>query len=45
MEPKDARIVLEGGGPTVIPSVDGELVDWAVSLEALPQLLAAPGSG
>ncbi|NGP05964.1 hypothetical protein G6038_10860 [Rhodococcus sp. 14C212] len=43
VEPKDARIVIEGGGPTVIPSVDGELVDWAVSLESLPQLLAAPG--
>ena len=43
VEPKDARIVLEGGGPTVIPSVAGELVDWPVSLESLPQLLAAPG--
>ncbi|MGV9747604.1 VanW family protein [Rhodococcus zopfii] len=43
VEPKDARIVIEGSGPTVVPAVKGELVDWAKTLEPLPRLLAAPG--
>lgn len=43
VEPKDARIVIEGGGPTIVPAVKGELVDWTKTLEPLPQLLAAPG--
>ncbi|MEU5842196.1 VanW family protein [Rhodococcus sp. NPDC047139] len=38
-EPESARIVLDGGRPTIIPSKAGELVDWPVTLENLPDLL------
>ena len=36
---KDATVVLEGGGPVVRPSTDGRGVDWAKSLEPLPDVL------
>ena len=42
-EPKDARIVLDGGRPTVVPSETGELVDWPVTLENLPGMLKEQG--
>jgi len=42
-EPKDARIVLESGRPSVVPSETGELVDWPVTLEKLPDLLKQEG--
>lgn len=38
-EPTDAQIVLDGGRPSIVPSRTGELVDWAVTLENLPDLL------
>ncbi len=43
VEPKDARVVIEGSAPTVVPAVEGELVDWVKTLETLPQLLATSG--
>ncbi|WP_422630469.1 VanW family protein [Rhodococcus sp. (in: high G+C Gram-positive bacteria)] len=43
VEPKDARVVIEGSAPTVVPSIKGELVDWVKTLETLPQLLASSG--
>ncbi|APE10618.1 VanW family protein [Rhodococcus pyridinivorans] len=42
-EPKDARIVLDGGRPTIVPSETGEMVDWPVTLERLPDLLKEAG--
>ncbi|MDC3727268.1 VanW family protein [Rhodococcus sp. Rp3] len=42
-EPKDARIVLDGGRPTIVPSETGEMVDWPVTLERLPDLLKEEG--
>ncbi|MBF4480044.1 VanW family protein [Rhodococcus rhodochrous] len=42
-EPKDARIVLDGGRPTIVPSETGEMVDWPVTLEKLPDLLKEEG--
>ncbi|WP_455901127.1 VanW family protein [Rhodococcus gordoniae] len=42
-EPKDARIVLDGGRPTIVPSETGEMVDWPVTLEKLPDLLKQEG--
>ncbi|MEE2032737.1 VanW family protein [Rhodococcus sp. CC-R104] len=42
-EPKNAQIVLQGGRPTVVPGVRGELVDWDPTLAPLPQLLSASG--
>ncbi|WP_241384922.1 VanW family protein [Rhodococcus sp. CH91] len=42
-EPKDAQIVLEGGRPSIVPSRTGELVDWPVTLENLPDLLKEEG--
>ncbi|PTR23502.1 vancomycin resistance protein YoaR [Rhodococcus sp. OK519] len=42
-KPKDASISLSSGSPVVVPSVTGELVQWAKTLEPLPALLTAPG--
>lgn len=41
VEPRDAQVVIQGGGPTVVPGVKGELVDWEKTLENLPALLAS----
>ncbi|MFC7342602.1 VanW family protein [Saccharopolyspora griseoalba] len=38
---KDAEIVLEGGRPTVHPSVDGVSIDWKKSFEPLMEKLRA----
>ncbi|WP_206038086.1 VanW family protein [Rhodococcus sp. HNM0569] len=37
VEPRDAKIELSGGAPTVVPSIDGNLVAWPRTLEQLPQ--------
>ncbi|MPZ64106.1 MAG: vanomycin resistance protein VanB [Pseudonocardiaceae bacterium] len=36
---KDAEVVLQGGSPTVLPSVTGRGIDWKVSLEPLMEVL------
>ncbi|WP_137723918.1 VanW family protein [Prescottella subtropica] len=41
-KPKDASFSFGGGAPQVVPSVTGEMVQWAKTLEPLPALLAAP---
>ncbi|WP_245650193.1 VanW family protein [Millisia brevis] len=41
VQPIDARIVVDGG-VTIVPAVDGNVVDWRVTLERLPQVFAAP---
>ncbi|MFD3511107.1 VanW family protein [Nocardia sp. NPDC058666] len=43
IEPKDATFALGVGKPTVVPSVVGEKVDWAKTLEQLPAVLTQPG--
>ncbi len=35
----DAEVVLQGGSPTVLPSVTGRVIDWKVSLEPLMEVL------
>ncbi len=42
--PKDATITLDGGSPTVVPAVVGDLVQWPKTLETLPELLRGNGS-
>lgn len=43
-KPQDAKVVLSGGSPTVVPSVTGNLVQWPKTLEKLPELLSTPGA-
>jgi len=40
VEPENARIVIQGGAPTVVPGTKGEVVDWEQTLADLPRLLA-----
>jgi vancomycin resistance protein YoaR len=42
--PKDAAITLDGGSPTVVPAVVGDLVQWPKTLETLPEVLRGNGS-
>jgi vancomycin resistance protein YoaR len=35
----DARVVFSGGHPSVVPSVDGKVVDWDATLAGLPDVL------
>ncbi|MGH3753648.1 MAG: VanW family protein [Pseudonocardiaceae bacterium] len=42
---KDAQILIQGGVPVVLPSVDGRGIDWAASLMPLFDVLHSPGSG
>ncbi|BAH53498.1 VanW family protein [Rhodococcus opacus] len=42
--PKDAKITLDGGAPTVVPAVVGDLVQWPKTLETLPEVLRGNGS-
>ncbi|SEC34933.1 VanW family protein [Rhodococcus koreensis] len=42
--PKDAKITLDGGSPTVVPAVVGDLVQWPKTLETLPEVLRGNGS-
>lgn len=44
VKPQDAKVVLSGGSPTVVPSVTGKLVQWPKTLEKLPELLSTPGA-
>ncbi|MFD4366713.1 VanW family protein [Rhodococcus sp. NPDC058521] len=39
VQPKDASVTLDGGSPSVVPAVVGDLVDWPKTLENLPDLL------
>lgn len=41
---KDATIVIEGGVPTVKPSVDGRGIDWDKSLQPMPDVLRGAGN-
>lgn len=38
---KDASFVLGSGAPTIVPGVVGDMVQWPVTLEQLPTLLAS----
>lgn len=40
---KDAEILIQGGAPTVLPSVDGRSIDWAASLRPLRDVLHISG--
>lgn len=40
--PVDARVLIRGGAPTVVPGVDGRGIDWGATLSTLPFVLAAP---
>jgi vancomycin resistance protein YoaR len=42
---KSAEILIQGGVPVVLPSVDGRGIDWAASLVPLLDVLHSPGSG
>lgn len=41
---KNAEILIQGGAPVVLPSVDGRGIDWAASLLPLLDVLHNPGS-
>ncbi len=41
---KDAQILIQGGVPVVLPSVDGRGIDWAASLVPLLDVLTSSGS-
>ncbi|MGH4010924.1 MAG: VanW family protein [Pseudonocardiaceae bacterium] len=40
---KDAQILIQGGAPVVLPSVDGRDIDWAASLRPLLDVLHISG--
>ncbi len=40
---KDAQILIQGGAPAVLPSVDGRGIDWAASLRPLLDVLHISG--
>ncbi|MGH3884972.1 MAG: VanW family protein [Pseudonocardiaceae bacterium] len=40
---KDAQILIQGGAPVVLPSVDGRGIDWAASLRPLLDVLHISG--
>ncbi|MGQ0716697.1 MAG: VanW family protein [Pseudonocardiales bacterium] len=41
---KDAQILIQGGAPVVLPSVDGREIDWAASVRPLLDVLHISGS-
>jgi vancomycin resistance protein YoaR len=41
---KSAQILIQGGAPVVLPSIDGRGIDWAASLVPLLDVLHSPGS-